>query len=84
MATVTIVVQRDLHATPAAFIVARARDLAASVYVERAGQRFPASSINGLIALELLAGTEVTVTAEGEGAEAAVAEIAGMIERGPE
>lgn len=83
MVTVTVVTKVSLHARPAALIAARAYELTPAVFLERDGRRVPAASLFGILSLEALAGTEVTVSAEGEGAEAAVAEIAGMIERGP-
>ncbi len=84
MVTVTVVTKGLLHSRPASLIANRAGELTPAVFLERDGRRVPAASLIGILSLEALAGTEVTVTAEGEGAEAAVAEIAGMIERGPE
>ena len=80
---VTVTTKVSLHARPAALIAARARQLSVPVFLEREGSRAPAASLFAILSLEALAGSPVTVTAQGKGAAQAVAEIAAMIEQGP-
>lgn len=59
--------QTGLHARPASELVAFAKQLPCKVYVEYNGKRAAADSILQLLALGAKEGSELTLSAEGEG-----------------
>ncbi len=77
-----IVNQRGLHARAAARFVRAAEAFAARVEVTRDDVTVAGTSILGLMLLAAGAGTKLTLKAEGADAEAALAALCGLIERG--
>ena len=69
--TVTICNRRGLHARASAKFVTLASSQPAAVEVEKDGSRVAGTSIMGLMMLGAAMGDVVTISAEGDGAEAA-------------
>jgi phosphocarrier protein HPr len=78
--TVLITNRRGLHARASAKFVTMASGLPAKVEVEKDGSSVVGTSIMGLMMLGAAMGDSVTIRAEGEGAEAAVTALAGLVE----
>jgi phosphocarrier protein HPr len=78
--TVAITNKRGLHARASAKFVTLASTLPATVEVEKDGARVVGTSIMGLMMLGAAIGDSVTISASGEGAEAAVAALAELVE----
>ncbi|HEY8479517.1 MAG TPA: HPr family phosphocarrier protein [Spirillospora sp.] len=78
--TVTIGSAQGLHARPAKIFVHRASQQPVPVSI-RVGDRapVPANSILAVLSLGAGQGTEVTLSAEGDGAEAALDELAELL-----
>jgi phosphocarrier protein len=79
---VTIVNQRGLHARAAAKFVRTAGTFGAAVEVTRDDMTVGGTSILGLMLLAAGIGSTLTLKAEGEDAEAAIAALADLVERG--
>ena len=71
-----------LHARPAAKLVQAANKFRCEVTLTKDGQDVNAKSIMGVLMLAAAQGTKVHVKAEGENAEAAVAAIAALFDKG--
>lgn len=71
-----------LHARPAAKLVQAANKFRCEVTLTKDGQDVNAKSIMGVLMLAAAQGTKVHVKAEGENADAAVAAIAALFEKG--
>jgi phosphocarrier protein len=78
--TVDVVNKRGLHARASAKFVALASAQAAEVQVEKEGSSVCGTSIMGLMMLGAAMGDRITISAEGEGAEEAVAALAELVE----
>lgn len=78
--TVQICNRRGLHARASAKFVTMASGLPAQVEVEKDGTRVVGTSIMGLMMLGAALGDEITIHAKGDGAEAAVAALAELVE----
>ena len=78
--TVELRNKRGLHARASAKFVTLASDQEAQVEVERDGSRVCATSIMGLMMLGAAYGDTITIHAEGEGAEAALEQLAQLVE----
>jgi len=78
--TVTITNKRGLHARASAKFVTLASAQAAIVEVEKDGSRVVGTSIMGLMMLGAAMGDSVTISAAGDGAEAAVAALCDLVE----
>lgn len=80
--TVTVGSASGLHARPAALFVAAAAAAAVPVTI-RTGDRapVPARSMLSVLSLGAKQGTEVTLEADGDGAEAALDELAALLAR---
>ena len=74
--------ETGLHARPAALVAAAARRFAADVRLVKDGREANARSVVSIMALEVGGGDTITVTARGEGAAEAVAEIENTLRRG--
>jgi len=61
-----------LHARPAKNLVSLLNKYASDVHIEKDGYRINAKSIIGVLTLAAVAGTELTVIAEGDDAEEAL------------
>ena len=84
MPTRTVVVgsASGLHARPAALFVAAAAKQPVPVTIRTAAkQAVPARSMLGVLALGAKQGTEVTLEADGDGAQDAVDALAALLER---
>ena len=77
---VRIANQRGLHARASAKFVSMASQLPASVEVEKDGHRVCGTSIMGLMMLGAAMGDQITIHVEGEGAEAALEQLAQLVE----
>jgi phosphocarrier protein HPr len=69
----------DLHARPAGLVVRTAAGLPVNVTLRANGREAKARSILQVLALGATGGTEVGLEASGEGAEEAVATLAGVL-----
>jgi phosphocarrier protein len=78
--TVTIVNKRGLHARASAKFVTMASGLSARVEVEKDGSKVVGTSIMGLMMLGAALGDSIVISASGDGAEAAVTELADLVE----
>ena len=78
-ADVQIVNKLGLHARASAKLTQVASSHACNVWLERNGRRVNAKSIMGVMMLAAGKGATVTIVAEGEGAEAALAALQKLI-----
>ena len=78
--TVEVTNLRGLHARASAKFVTLASGLPANVEVEKDGTKVCGTSIMGLMMLGAARGDRITILAEGESAEQAVAELAALVE----
>jgi phosphocarrier protein len=78
--TVLITNKRGLHARASARFVTLASSLPAVVQVEKDGASVVGTSIMGLMMLGAAMGDSVTISAEGDGAADAVAQLARLVE----
>lgn len=77
--TFTIQNKRGLHARAAAKFAATANAFTCDIEVERNGQSVPGRSIMGLMMLAASTGTDITVRANGDDADAALDAIGALI-----
>ena len=78
---VAITNRRGLHARASAKFVTLASELPCSVLVEKdGGDAVTGTSIMGLMMLGAAMGDSIVISAEGDGAEAAVGALAGLVE----
>ena len=78
--TVLIVNKRGLHARASAKFVTMASGLPVEVSVRKDGNSVVGTSIMGLMMLGAAKGDEIVISASGDGAEDAVASLAGLVE----
>ncbi|HEY0413751.1 MAG TPA: HPr family phosphocarrier protein [Allosphingosinicella sp.] len=78
--TVELRNQRGLHARASAKFVTLAAGQSAAVEVEKDGSKVCGTSIMGLMMLGAAVGDSITIRAEGEGAEEAVAALSALVE----
>ncbi len=78
--TVLIVNKRGLHARASAKFVTMASGIGARVEVEKDGSKVVGTSIMGLMMLGAAMGDEIVISAQGDGAEAAVHSLAELVE----
>ena len=80
--TVTVASSVGLHARPASLFAQAAAKVGVPVTLtSAAGKSVNAASILGVLSLGIGHGEEVTLAAEGEGADAAVEELAALLEK---
>ncbi|MBA2636342.1 MAG: HPr family phosphocarrier protein [Sphingomonas sp.] len=79
---VRIVNKRGLHARASAKFVNLASEIDASIEVEKDGSRVCGTSIMGLMMLGAAMGDCIIVHVEGDGADDALARLAGLVESG--
>ena len=77
---VLITNKRGLHARASARFVTMAAGLPAQVEVEKDGSKVVGTSIMGLMMLGAAKGDTITISADGDGAEAAVSALAELVE----
>ncbi len=82
-ATLTITHPTGLHARPAVKLTRLAKTFPAAIRVRPLpdGTWIDAKSIVKVMALKLRTGTAIELEAEGEGAEAAIADLSGLVTR---
>ena len=80
--SVTISNPTGLHARPATLFVETAKRFRCDVRVSRDGNAVDAKSVVGLMLLEAVGGTTITISAEGVDEVAAVTALAELVERG--
>ena len=78
--TVDVLNKRGLHARASAKFVTLASAQTAAVEVEKDGSKVCGTSIMGLMMLGAAMGDTITISAEGDGAEEAVAALAELVE----
>ena len=78
--TVEMLNKRGLHARASAKFVTLAAAQTAAVEVEKDGSKVCGTSIMGLMMLGAAMGDSITISAEGEGADEAVAALADLVE----
>jgi phosphocarrier protein HPr len=78
--TIEITNKRGLHARASAKFVNVASGLTAKVEVEKDGNRVVGTSIMGLMMLGAAMGDSITIHCDGEGCDAAIAELAALVE----
>ena len=78
--TVDVSNRRGLHARASAKFVTLASSQPAEVEVEKDGSKVCGTSIMGLMMLGAAMGDRITISAEGDGAEEAVAALAELVE----
>lgn len=80
--TVSIKNESGLHARPAGMFVKKAAEFKSTIEVVAKGKNVNAKSIMGIMSLGLGKGDELTVVANGEDQESAVAALVELIESG--
>lgn len=78
--TVDVLNKRGLHARASAKFVTLASAQTASVEVEKDGSKVCGTSIMGLMMLGAAMGDRITISAQGEGADQAVAALVELVE----
>jgi phosphocarrier protein len=78
--TVDVTNRRGLHARASAKFVTLAAAQTAAVEVEKDGSKVCGTSIMGLMMLGAAMGDRITISAEGDGAEEAVAALSQLVE----
>jgi phosphocarrier protein len=78
--TVDVLNKRGLHARASAKFVTLAASQPVDVEVEKDGSKVCGTSIMGLMMLGAAKGDRITISAEGDGADAAVAALAELVE----
>jgi phosphocarrier protein len=81
-ATVVLRNATGLHARPAKIFARAAAAQPADVSVEKDGRRVNAKSVLSLLTLDCHQGDEITISTDGEGADAALAELVALVEAG--
>jgi phosphocarrier protein HPr len=79
-AKVTLRNATGLHARPAKIFARAAAALAADVSVEKDGRRVNAKSVLSVLTLDCHQGDEILISAEGDDADAALAELVALVE----
>ena len=74
--------QVGLHARPATFFIQKANEFKSSIWVEKEDRRVNAKSLLGVLSLGIAKGMTVTLIADGEDEEAAIAGLAALINSG--
>ncbi|MEV0612319.1 HPr family phosphocarrier protein [Nonomuraea sp. NPDC050404] len=79
--TVTVASASGLHARPAKLFVRAAVKAGVPVTIRAGGKAVPAKSMLGVLSLGAVQGTEVTLEADGPGAEEALDTLAALLSR---
>jgi len=72
--------QVGLHARPATFFIQKANEFKSSIWIERDERKVNAKSLLGVLSLGVVKGGEITLIADGEDEEEAVAALIELIE----
>ncbi len=71
--------QVGLHARPATYFIQKANDFKSSVWIEKDERRVNAKSLLGVLSLGVSRGDTITIIADGEDQDEAVAELVTLI-----
>ncbi len=71
-----------LHARPATFFIQKANFYPCSIWVEKDDRRVNAKSLLGVLSLGIAKGMIITLIADGQGEEDAIAGLAALIDSG--
>jgi len=71
-----------LHARPAGLFIETAKGFRSAIRVSKGGRAVDGTSVLGLMLLEITAGSEITITAEGEDEQEALEVLCALIEGG--
>lgn len=71
--------QVGLHARPATYFIQKANDFKSSVWIEKDERRVNAKSLLGVLSLGVSRGDTITIIADGEDQDEAVAELVALI-----
>lgn len=80
MKKIVITSENGLHARPASLIVNACNQFEAEIFLEKAGNKANARSIMNLMAMGIVKGDEIIITAQGHDADQAEAAILTIIE----
>ncbi len=82
MVSKEIVVQNQvgLHARPATFFIQKANEFTSGIWISKDDRKVNAKSLLGVLSLGVTRGTSITVIADGADEEAAVNELANLVE----
>ena len=73
--------ESGLHNKQATYFVQKANEFESSVWIESGSRKMNAKSLLGIMSLGIVTGTQVTLTAEGSDAEAAVCALEALLQR---
>ena len=79
---VTVVNVVGLHARPATFFIQKANSYRASVWIEKDDRKVNAKSLLGVLSLGIAKGMTVTLIADGQDENAAIAGLVELIDSG--
>lgn len=79
-----VVVQNQvgLHAKTATLFIQKANEFSASIWVEKDARRVNAKSLLGVLSLGITRGTEITLSADGGDADAALTALENLVSSG--
>ena len=80
MKRATLANQVGLHARPATFFIQKANEFKSSIWIERDERKVNAKSLLGVLSLGVIKGGAVTLIADGEDEEEAIAALLHLIE----
>ncbi len=82
MVSKEVVVQNQvgLHARPATFFIQKANEFSSSIWISKDDRKVNAKSLLGVLYLGITRGTAVTLTADGADEDAAIKELAALVE----
>lgn len=73
--------ESGLHNKQATYFVQKANEFNAMIWLESGSRKMNAKSLLGIMSLGIVTGTQVTLTAEGSDAEAAVCALEALLQR---
>lgn len=79
---VTIVNASGLHARPATFFIQKANAYKCSIWIEKEDRKVSAKSLLGVLSLGIAKGMTVTLLADGQDEDAAIAGLVELIDGG--
>lgn len=79
---ITVVNASGLHARPATFFIQKANSYKSSIWVEKGDRKVNAKSLLGVLSLGVAKGMTVTLIADGQDENAAVAGLAELVDSG--
>ena len=73
--------ESGLHNKQATYFVQKANEFDSNIWLESGSRKMNAKSLLGIMSLGIVTGTQVTLTAEGSDAEAAVCALEALLQR---